>query len=264
LNDKKAFADRCAHYKIAHVPCLVAIERGSVATAPLPSADLFVKPRNGRGGRGAERWDYLGEGFFEGPGAQRLTKEQLIERLTLAAQRGSLLVQPRLTNHRELHDLSSGALSTVRIMTCLDENDSPEVVGAAFRMSIGANRTVDNFHAGGIASAVSKEGKLGPATDAGLNVALGWLTHHPNTGAEIEGRSLPLWAEVQALATRAHRAFADRKLIGWDIAITDAGPIIIEGNSSADLDIIQRTARMGLAESRLAELMAFHIKKRLN
>ena len=79
----------------------------------------------------------------------------------------------------------------------------------------------------------------------------------------IEGRSLPFWEEVKSVAVRAHRAFNDRKLIGWDIAILDSGPIVVEGNSSADLDILQRTARAGLAKSRLDQLMAFHIGESL-
>lgn len=264
LNDKKAFADWCSSFGIPHVSYLSCVECGSEPTGPLPLTDLFVKPRIGRGGRGAERWDYVGNGSFEGIGGVRLTAEQLIMRLGLLARGESILVQPFLMNHRDVRDLSTGALSTVRILTCLDEENYPQFIGAAFRMSIGSNRTVDNFHAGGIACAVSRRGgTLCQATDAGLDASLGWLSVHPDTGAMIEGRSLPFWEEVKSVAVRAHRAFNDRKLIGWDIAILDSGPIVVEGNSSADLDILQRTARAGLAKSRLDQLMAFHIGESL-
>ena len=76
---------------------------------------------------------------------------------------------------------------------------------------IGANRLVDNSHAGGIIAAVDmKSGTLGPATDIGLRPGIGWRTHHPDTGAVIEGRVLPFWPETVALACRAHAAFAPR------------------------------------------------------
>jgi hypothetical protein len=39
------------------------------------------------------------------------------------------MVQPRIANHPALDALNNGALSTVRILTCLDERGEPELVG---------------------------------------------------------------------------------------------------------------------------------------
>ena len=49
-------------------------------------------------------------------------------------------------------------------------------------------------------------------------------------------------------------------MIGWDIAIVDDGPVMIEGNSGADLDIIQRSHREPMGESRFGELLAHHLE----
>ena len=89
----------------------------------------------------------------------------------------------------------------------------------------------------------------------------GWRDRHPDTDAQITGRVLPLWAETQALAARAHAAFADRLLIGWDIAITRDGPVLIEGNSGPDLDIIQRVYGEPLGNARFGELIALHLRR---
>ena len=80
-------------------------------------------------------------------------------------------------------------------------------------------------------------------------------------GAAITGTKLPQWDEVRELAARAHRAFSDRVLVGWDIAITPDGPVIVEGNGSPDLDIMQRFVRHGLMTERLGVLLAFHLTK---
>lgn len=120
---------------------------------------------------------------------------------------------------------------------------------------------VDNFHAGGIASAVDlTNGELGTATDMGLTADSRWWGHHPTTGAEIVGRVLPHWSAVVALGLAAHRLFPDQVAIGWDIAILEGGPCLIEGNKSPDLDIIQRTTGVPAGNSRLGRLLARHMK----
>src|SRR5262249_54451917 len=137
------------------------------------------------------------------------------------------------------------ALATVRVGTCRNERGDYEVTNAAFRMAQGDNTVVDNFHAGGILAKVDiRTGVLGRATDGAmaLGPGTGWCERHPDTGAQILGRRLPAWLQVVALARRAHAtAFADHVVIGWDIAILDDGPRLIEGNKGPHLDLVQRS-----------------------
>jgi len=93
-----------------------------------------------------------------------------------------------------------------------------------------------------------------------LRPDIGWRTHHPDTGAPIEGRVLPFWPETVALACRAHAAFLPRVIVGWDIAITSGGPVLIEGNGAPGIDLLQRAYREPFGNSRLGELMAFHLR----
>jgi hypothetical protein len=131
-------------------------------------------------------------------------------------------------------------------------------------MSIGANRTVDNIHAGGLACAVSLDrGELGLASDLGSNAQLGWCREHPTTKATIIGTRLPYWDDVRSLAAHARQAFNDRVIIGWDIAITGEGPIIVEGNRGPDMDLMQRFMETGFCDGhRLTELLAHHLRAR--
>jgi hypothetical protein len=127
-------------------------------------------------------------------------------------------------------------------------------------MATGSNHRVDNFHAGGIAAAIDIDsGVLGSASNLGMDAHLGWLDQHPDTNAPIRGRLVPQWAEACDLARRAHRAFDDRVVIGWDIGLTADGPVVVEGNSRPDVDILQRMARGGLAEGRLGQLLLHHV-----
>jgi hypothetical protein len=261
LNDKKIFADYCVEMGVPCVPYLFHLTPGG-SIGGLPDCDLFVKPAGGRGGRGAERWDCDSPGQFSGSDGRQLDSAQLSDYLKARAKHYPILVQRRVETHPDLADLTSGALPTVRITTCLNERGDPEIVGAVFRMAIGENRTVDNLHAGGIAAGVdSPSGQLSSASNLGMDAKLGWLDRHPDTGAQITGRRLPLWRETATLAIAAHRSFADRVLVGWDIAITERGPIVVEGNSSPDLDILQRFGPP-VCTSRLGDLLAWHLLDR--
>jgi len=265
LGDKLAFAQRCRAFQVPTVPVVASAADGQVTCFEddgVPRSDLFVKPVRGRGGTGAERWDHLGRGRYRRSGSDVLDEVAFLERLRCESHETPRIVQPRMVNCEEISDLNNGALSTVRVVTCLNERGWPEVVAAAMRMAVGDNHRVDNFHAGGIASAVDlQSARLGPASDMGIDSCRGWLDRHPDSGGRITGRRLPQWDDTCRLAERAHRAFDDRVVVGWDIAATPDGPTVVEGNAAPDLDIIQRTGRSGLAGSRLCELLHHHVRE---
>lgn len=270
LSDKLRFADRCRERGLPCAPVLWVAEPGA-PLRPAPGApaertdgDLFVKPAAGRGGLGVERWRALGDGRFRSDGGTVLRRADLLARVEELGRLAPVLVQPRLVNHPELADLCNGALSTVRVMTVADERGGCEVTHAVLRMALGAGRPVDNFHSGGIAAAVDlATGVLAAATDVGLRPDVGWRDFHPDTGARIRGRRLPYWEETLALSRRAHAAFPRWPVIGWDVAILADGPVLIEGNSGPDVDILQRCHREPLGDGRFGELLRFHVRRAL-
>jgi putative polysaccharide biosynthesis protein len=261
LGNKNEFTEWCKANNLP-VPENHLIHRAGdpIATLKPPPGDLFIKPLRETGGTGAEAWLHVAAGQYRSLlDGECLAEVDLFERIKRRNE--DVLVQTRLLNHDAIRDLSNGALMTVRLITFLNETGAYEATHAGLRMAIGANRLVDNSHAGGIIAAVDmKSGRLGPATDIGLRPNIGWCTHHPDTGAVIEGRVLPLWPETVALACRAHAAFAPRMIVGWDIAITSDGPTLIEGNGSPGIDLLQRAYREPVGNSRMGELIVFHLR----
>jgi len=265
LSNKRLFAARCRAHGVAIPPELLASK--GVLRAPdggdpvLPRADLFVKPSLGRGGSGMQRWSFGDDRWtLEGSG-RACSEPELREHLAKSSLADDLLVQPRLVNHPEIADLSNGVLATVRLVTCRDESEGYEPTHAILRMARGTQATVDNYHAGGLAASVDIEtGELGAATDMGGNAVTGWCEVHPDSGARIAGRQLPRWGDTLALARHAHAAFPFCTVVGWDIAITPDGPVVIEGNSSPDVDIMQRPFRAPVGSSRFGELLAYHLE----
>jgi Sugar-transfer associated ATP-grasp len=56
------------------------------------------------------------------------------------------------------------------------------------------------------------------------------LFHHPITHGQLIGFPIPCWREACDLACRAAHTFLPVRSVGWDVAITDAGVKILEGN----------------------------------
>lgn len=262
LWDKTTFAEHCGAKGIVTVPTLAVVGKGQVIPMCEPEAfrtDLFVKPVKGKGGRGAQRWRYLGADRYEDNLGRTLNRQQLFEFLLAKSAKRKLLVQPCLAIHPDLAPISNGALSTVRVLTCLDEKGRPEVISAMLRMAIGPDRIVDNAHKGGIAAPVDlATGALGEASEFGANVTR--LSRHPTSGARITGVRLPYWDQVGALVLNAHSSLPDRMLVGWDVAVTRDGAVLIEANGSPGLEMMQRVHRRGFIRERLGQLLAHHLR----
>ena len=264
LTDKSRFADYCRDRGLRCVETIMLLNGERPEQHQLPDRDLFVKPNNGRGGRGAERWDCVGASTFASPSGEQLAADVLLERLVARSRQRAFIVQPRLRPHRDLATLTAGALPTLRVLTCLSMDGEPRVMAAMLRTSFGNSRTVDNLHAGGIGALIDLEtGALSKASDLGTDARLGWFSVHPDTRAPIEGRVVPDWEQIKNLAVEAHRQFNDRVVIGWDISVLEDGPIFIEGNGNPDLDILQRFMRIGLRRHPFAKVLAQHLRQRL-
>ena len=55
--------------------------------------------------------------------------------------------------------------------------------------------------------------------------------YHPTTHEKLVGFEIPLWDLVKIEVIKAAHLIPDVQYIGWDVAITDKSPVIIEGNS---------------------------------
>jgi hypothetical protein len=134
------------------------------------------------------------------------------------------LVEEFITQHPELMRLSPKSVNTLRIITYFDGTDV-HVLAHAFKMGNGAD--LDNFGQGGIQTTLYDDGvALYGAFDKEGNK---FLTH-PQTGVDIVGFVVPMYADALAMADEMARIVPEVPYIGWDIAIAPDRPIVIEGN----------------------------------
>lgn len=182
-----------------------------------------------------------------------------------ARMRTGDVAQQFLSPHPEMETRSPGALPTLRIITCLDEQDRPEVTHAIVRFGSGAS-FLDNFHRGGVAAMVDlASGRTGRAMQRDTKGRFHPIASHPRTGEAMNGFALPRFAECLAVARHAHETFLGKVgkavSVGWDVALSSAGPMLIEGNWNPGLPTLQYIAGSGLGASRLGQLWCHHLKQ---
>lgn len=245
LADKRRFAERCRAAGLPHAETIATVDDGIVTIHADPAdRTLIMKPVRGEGGDGVK---------MIGPVSDRPSLQARLSEVKV-----DTVVQPFIRVHPALSDVSLSALPTVRIVTILNEANEPEAVSATFRCPSDPRARVDNMKAGGLIVPVDlRDGMLGTAC-----FGYGGQDHeiHPASGAPITGRRLPDWAGAMALVLGAHAtAFADYVLIGWDVALTPEGPLLIEGNGKPGVLMPQRAARHGLGAGRYGALIAHHL-----
>ncbi len=161
------------------------------------------------------------------------------------AENGYDLVEEYVLQHPDIMALSSSGLNTVRVFTQVHQGEV-RFLGARFRISV--NSPVDNMGAGNLAAPVDLE--TGVVTGPGVysDITKEDRDLHPVSGNRINGFALPYWKEVKDLSRRAALHAPENLSVGWDIAITETGPELIEGNHNWCKLLWQLPAKQGLKQ----------------
>jgi hypothetical protein len=137
------------------------------------------------------------------------------------------LAEEYVIQHPALMELSPTGLNTVRVFTQLNHG-KVDILGARLRVSV--NSPVDNMAAGNLAAPVDLETGIVNGPGVYSDITKEDQAIHPITGKAIKGFQIPFWNEVIAISKNAAMNMPQNKSIGWDIAISEKGPELIEGN----------------------------------
>lgn len=237
LRDKLEMAERLLTAAIPVPPTLMYIrsEADMDLASPVWSAgaSLVVKPRHGFGGKGVFLVDTQADGRFLIDQTRLLDRDGLRHKLQAALHRDCLLVQPRL---KASHNAGHGALGRLAPVLRLTTRRAPG----------GAALVHDSYLSVFMPGSKAADWRFGvvrfpadPRTGMLLDglwlaqpglrfAALPW-NDHPMAGALF-----PQFEAAVAMAVRAADLVPGLAVVGWDIILTDDGPIMLEGNSGLD------------------------------
>ena len=157
--------------------------------------------------------------------------------ITLSSVLGNeaLIFESVVHQTKQFAAFNESSVNTVRFMTTLYPDGTARVI-ATF-MKIGrAGKCVDNAGDGGNVDVCVD-------TDTGeIKYAIqydGWrnvkdIEKHPDSGNQLNGVVIENWQSIKEDVKRFQQAFPYCKAAGWDIAITDEGPVVIEVNDLWD------------------------------
>ncbi len=184
------------------------------------SGKVFMKPISGSSGSGARK-------------IENNRKEWELEsykELQGYLETGSFLFQEEVIQHADLAKINPTSLNTMRIDSFKDSGENVDIISAFLRMGV-AGSHVDNIAAGGIFVGINMAD--GTLKVKGFNkLGKGGLTYlaHPDTHVVFKKFRIPFFCEAITLAINAARLLPPA-LIGWDIAVSENGPILMEGNA---------------------------------
>lgn len=183
---------------------------------------FFAKPVDGCGGTDVERIA-LSEGS---------DLDALYERLL---KNGQLMVEQEIVQHDKMSSLAGSSVNTLRIVTLYCKGEL-HLMYAMVRMSDG-KKCVDNICSGGMYCPIDTDGVI--RKPAYCSATGEFYEPHPFTDTSFIDFEIPYYKEAIELVKKASEKFPKMGYLGWDVAVTPEGPILLEANNMPGFDIAQ-------------------------
>lgn len=160
------------------------------------------------------------------------------------------VVEEYIVQHPKMMELCPSSVNSLRVVTFssyskppFDDGSNYEIAYAGLRIGQGKS-IVDNLHSGGMVANVdlSTGTLINNAADCTGRV----FEKHPDTGTTIKGFKIPCFDEALNMIRRAIEKNKVEGYIGWDIAISEKGPMFLEVNGLPGVVVLQTaTAQEG-------------------
>lgn len=202
-----------------------------------PSRPFVVKMIDGEHGKNINVYTSI-ESSADGAVALHMNGERhtIHQLLNLVGNNQRLLFEVKIRQTATFDAINPTSINTIRMITMLHPNGEAELLMAFIRMGR-KGRWVDNIGKGGNVTAnVNREtGRFENIVSFVNYKSFFPVTHHPDSGVDLENFRMEDWGGLKKQVFDFHRKISWLKVIGWDVAVTDQGPVIIEINNRSDL-----------------------------
>lgn len=173
---------------------------------------IIAKLPNGEGGKGIEKFYYQNENE-----AKKVYNDLI--------KKNEILIEECIKQNEQINKLYPNSVNTLRIFTFWNGTQA-FAINSVFKLGNGG--ITDNFSENGMYCFPDDNGKIiVPAFDRNDNI----YEFHPITKEKIMDYTIPFFKEACELVCEAAKEIKEVRYIGWDVAISENGPVLIEGNS---------------------------------
>ena len=198
---------------------------------------FIVKPLNGACGRGVRIFD------------SSIDYNELVS----SYSRG-FVMEELINQNEKMANLHPNSVNTVRIIT-VNYGDEIEVKWPFLRVGRG-DSIVDNAGQGGVFMAIDVRSGL---TFAAGDESRHAYVVHPDTNVSLIGFQIPQWNKLCEIVKEMARICPDCHIMGWDMAFSDQGWVVVECNYGPNL-VYQYITR-GVAKEFKKVQKKLHAKK---
>ncbi len=163
------------------------------------------------------------------------------------------LFQTVLLPHPALQGITSGT-PTVRVILIL-EDGRPEILHTIWKIPAAGN-VADNFwRPGNLLADIDAATGTVRRVIRGFGLKFEELTTHPDSGRNLRGLVLPDWEKTVALSLDCAAIFSGLGYQSFDIALTPAGPVVVEVNTGSAFNLSQLVTGRGFLTDRFADFL---------
>lgn len=143
----------------------------------------------------------------------------------LSSGTSAYIVEELIKQVPEMAELHQESVNTVRIPT-FNLNGDIKVVRPFLRTGCGKS-VVDNAGSGGVFALIDPQTGI---TFAAADEHNRSFTEHPDSHKPLVGFRVPKWNEAVEMVRKLALILPDVKYVGWDLALTEKGWVLVEGN----------------------------------
>lgn len=197
---------------------------------------IFVKRSSGGGASGISIFTRTDGGIYIDEDGIEVSAEMIKKKFNSE----SIIFEKQIRQEKTLAQFNPDTVNTIRILTY-----KHQIISATVRFG-GKGGFIDNLSRGGVA--VSCDINTGELGEYGMRMYdIRKYYDHPDSKIKFKGVRITQWNDIVNLVYKTMELLPYYTSVGFDIATTESGPVIIEINTGAGIGLSQIGREYGLA-----------------